>query len=90
MPQSTILYETVKNKAQVIALDPRGLDKSADNEKTLRVLQLVDILSRNLDIEQIIDVFAHEIQSLIPHSGYQYQASDLGLEFAKGEAQEEE
>ncbi len=86
MPQSTILYETVKNKAQVIALDPRGLDKSADNEKTLRVLQLVDILSRNLDIEQIIDVFAHEIQSLIPHSGYQYQASDLGLEFAKGEA----
>lgn len=86
MPQPTILYETVKNKAQVIALDPSGLDESTDNEKTLRVLRLVDILSRNLEIEQIIDVFAREIQSLVPHSGYQYQASDLDLEFTKGDA----
>ncbi len=86
MPQSTILYETVKNKAQIIALDPRGLNKTGDHEKNLRVLQLVDILSRNLEIEQLIEVFSSEIQSLIPHSGYRYQASEIDLELANGDA----
>lgn len=86
MPQPTILYETAKNKAQIIALGSRELNKTEDNQKHLRILQLSDLLSRNLEIEQIVDVFAHEIQSRIPHNGYHYRASDLGYELTKGEA----
>jgi len=85
MPQSTILYETAKNKAQVIALDPRVLDQDSSNERHLRVLRLSDLLSRNLEIEQIVDVFASEIQPEFPHSGYTYECDDIGLCVSKGE-----
>jgi len=85
MPQSTILYKSDKNKAQVIALDPRVLDQATNNEKHLRILRLSDLLSRNLEIEQIVDVFASEIQSDFPHSGYEYQCEDIDLSVSKGE-----
>ena len=85
MPQTTILYETAKNKAQVIALDPRVLDQATNNEKHLRVLRLSDVLSRNLEIEQIVEVFSSEIQSEFSHSGYEYQCDDIDLSVCKGE-----
>ena len=85
MPQSTILFESSGSKAPVIALKPHILENPVSDEKSLRILKLVDILSRNLEIEQIIDIFALEIQSQVPHSGYQYQASDLDLDICKGE-----
>lgn len=84
MPQSTILYEAASNKAQVIALDTRGLNKAGDDARYLRILKLSDLLSRNLDIEQIIDVFAHEILPQVSHSGYSYRAGELGMELSKG------
>ena len=85
MPQSTILYETAKNKAQVIALDPRVLDQATNSEKHLRILRLSDLLSRNLEIEQIVDVFASEIHAEFPHSGYEYGCDDIELSISKGE-----
>ena len=74
MPQSTILYESAKNKAQVIALDPGVLSQNSNNDKHLRILQLSDLLSRNLDIEQIIEIFVREIKSEIPHNGYHFRS----------------
>ncbi len=85
MPQSTILLESAKHKAQVIALDPRVLDQATSNEKRLRILHLSDLLSRNLDIEQIVKVFAREVQHEFPHSGYRYECDDIDLCISQGE-----
>ncbi len=85
MPQSTILFENTRSRNPVIALDPQILENSVNDEKNIRILKLVDILSRNLEIEQIIEIFALEIQSQVPHSGYRYEASDLGLDISWGE-----
>ena len=80
MPQSTILYETAKNKAPVIALDPLVRDQPSSDDKHLRILQLSDLLSRNLEIENIIQSFIHEIKKEIPHSGFYFKSSDTDLE----------
>jgi len=84
MPQSTILYETARNKSQVIALDPLVVDTPTTDEKLVRVLQLSDLLSRNLEFEQIIENFFHEIKIEIPHSGYYFKSSDTNLEISSG------
>jgi len=86
MAQSTILYETAKTKAHVIALEPRMSAKNKGDKKHLGILQLSDLLSRSLEIEQIIAVFAQEIQSKIPHVGYRYKVGDIGLDIIKGDA----
>lgn len=85
MPQSTILYDTAKNKSQVIALAPRLLDKSVAEGKRLQILQLSNLLSRSLEIEQIIEIFVRELQALVPHIGYRYRASEHDIDFSKGE-----
>ena len=84
MPQSTILYETAKNNAQVIALDPRVVDQPSSEDKHFRILQLSDLLSRNLEIEHIIENFIHEIKAEIPHSGYRFKSSDTSQEVSSG------
>lgn len=84
MPQPTLLFDNTRSETPVIALDPQVLESSADNEKALRILKLADVLSRNLEIEQIIDIFALEIRAQVPHSGYQYRESDLDLDISRG------
>ncbi len=84
MPQSKILSSTVKQKAQVIALNSRALDPLADNEKQLRNFQLSDLLSRDLDTEHIIKAFSKYIQTEIPHSGYQYKCAEMGMSLDSG------
>ncbi len=85
MPQSTILREAVKHKAQVIALDPRAPDHASSNKKRLRSLHLSNLLSRYLEIEPIVKVFAHEVQQEFPHCGYYYQCEDIDLSITQGE-----
>ncbi|MCP4494657.1 MAG: GGDEF domain-containing protein [Gammaproteobacteria bacterium] len=85
MPQPTILFETMKPRAQVIALDHRTLDQASNNEKRLRILYLSDLLSRNLDIEQIIKIFAHEVQHEFPHNGYCYESDELDSSITQGD-----
>ena len=86
MPQSKILSSTVKQKAQVIALNSRVLDPIANNEKQLRNFQLSDLLSRNLEIENIINAFSIYMQTEIPHSGYQYKCSEMGMLLDSGKS----
>lgn len=85
MPQSTILFENSGSKAPVIALDRYIVEKSVNDEKNIRILKLVHTLSRNLDIEQIIEIFSRELQSQVPHSGYRYQVSDPELDITIGD-----
>lgn len=84
MSQSTVLYEIARNNAQVIALDPLVEDRPPSDEKHFRVLQLSDLLSRNLEFEQIIENFVHEIKAEIPHSGYYFKSSDTSQEVSSG------
>ncbi|MCP3687509.1 MAG: GGDEF domain-containing protein [Gammaproteobacteria bacterium] len=85
MPQPTTLFESKKPMAQVIALDSRTLEQTSSNEKRLRILQLSDMLSRNLEIEQIIQVFANDVQNELQISGYSYEYADLDLSITQGE-----
>ena len=85
MPQPTLLFENTSSRTPVIALDPVVRSSSVNSEKSIRILKLADLLSRNLEIEQIIDIFAMEMQSQVPHGGYRYQASEVGLEISRGE-----
>lgn len=85
MPQSTILPHAAKQKAQVIALNSRVLNKTTDSEKQLKIFHLSDLLSRDLEIENIIEAFSSEIQTEIPHSGYQYECPDIEPVISNGE-----
>jgi len=84
MPQSTILYEAAKNEAQIIALDPMVAEQSSSEESKLRILELSDLLSRNLELEHIIENFIHETSREIPHCAYHFKCDDIGLEVTNG------
>ncbi len=85
MPQPTTLFDTEKSKAQVIALDSRALGEASSNEKRHRILHLSNMLSRNLEIEQIIKIFAHDVKHELQYSGYSYEHDDLDLSITEGE-----
>ncbi|MDH5353986.1 MAG: GGDEF domain-containing protein [Gammaproteobacteria bacterium] len=84
MPQSKLLSNTVKQKAPVIALNSRVLDPPVDTGKQLRNFQLSDLLSRDLEINLIIQAFSDYIQTEFPHGGYQYENIEMGLSLDSG------
>ena len=88
MPQSKILSNAVKQKAQVIALNSRVSESFVDNEKQLKNFQLSDLLSRDLEIDHIIEAFSRYLQSEVPHCGYQYQCAELGLSLDSGKVRD--
>lgn len=88
MAQPTTLYSVGKNRAQVVALDPRRSEKVISSRRHIRVLELSDLLSRNLELEKIIEVFSNEIRKDVPHVGYRYDYSDIGTTFSQGEEAE--
>jgi diguanylate cyclase (GGDEF)-like protein len=88
MSQTTRLFSSQKSvsqaPAQVIALDPRPGDASRGNSKYLRILQLSDLLSRNLEIEQIIEVFMAEISDEVNFCGYRFRCEDVSSTIESG------
>lgn len=88
MPQSKILSNTVKQKAQVIALNSRVFNPLVNNEKQLRNFQLSDLLSKDLEIECIIKAFSEYIQTEIPHSGYQYKCAEMKVSLDSGNSRD--
>jgi diguanylate cyclase (GGDEF)-like protein len=70
--------------AQVIALDPRPGNRAQTDRKYIRILQISDLLSRNLEIDQIIEVFMAEIASEVEHCGYRFSCDDLEATVEKG------
>jgi diguanylate cyclase (GGDEF)-like protein len=63
--------------AQVIALDPRTREQVTSSKKYIRMLQLSDLLSRNLEIAQIVEVFMGEIAASIGYCGYRFSNDNI-------------
>lgn len=88
MSQTTQLMNSEKAMAQlpaqVIALDTRSNERTQGNKKRLRILQLSDLLSRNLDIVQIIEVFMAEIAHDVRFCGYRFSCDDIGADVEQG------
>ncbi len=74
MVQITSLSDAANHKGQVIALDSRKPEQVVSDKQYLKILQLTDLLSRHLDLQDILRVFSDEMKSLIPHSSYRYVA----------------
>lgn len=70
--------------AQVIALDPRPERGARNDGKYLRILQLSDLLSRNLEVSQIIESFMGEISNDVTYCGYRFRCDDIGLTLENG------
>jgi hypothetical protein len=84
MSQSTILHNSGKFRAQIIELDARRSEATGSSKKQIKVLKLSDLLSRNLQLDQIIAEFAHEIQNEIPHEGYRFECKELDTVLTEG------
>ena len=88
MSQTTQLFNSEKSisqvPAQVIALDPRSVEKEQGNRKHLRILQLSDLLSRHLEIAQIIEVFMAEIADDVNYCGYRFSCGDINATLENG------
>lgn len=89
MAQTTQLVENQKPvsrlPAQVIALDPRPGARSGTSKKYLRILQLSDLLSRHLEIAQIIEIFMREIAKDVDYCGYRFSCEDADYRLERGQ-----
>ncbi len=88
MVQTTQLFENRKPAsrlpAQVIALDPRPGARSGTSKKYIRNLQLSDLLSRHLEIKQIIEAFMKEIAKEIDYCGYRFSCDEVDICLERG------
>ena len=88
MSQTTQLVNSEKSipqiPAQVIALDPRAGDRAQGHEKHLRILQLSDLLARNLEIEPIIEAFMEKIADDVAYCGYRFSCEDINVTVEAG------
>lgn len=88
MSQTTQLVDSHKSipqvPAQVIALDPRPGEPTGGDKKHIRVLQLSDLLSRNLEIEQIIETFMAEISDEMSFCGYRFKCDEIDTTIEHG------
>lgn len=85
MAQPTNLHSVRKNRAQVIAHDPRRVENIISNRRDIRVLELSDLLSRSLELEKIVETFSNEIKNEVPHVGFHYDFSEIGTSFSQGD-----
>ncbi len=88
MSQTTQLVDSHKSipqvPAQVIALDPRPGEPAGGDKRHIRVLQLSDMLSRNLEIEQIIETFMAEISEDMNFCGYRFKCDEIDTTIENG------
>lgn len=86
MNTPTILNVTDKSRsAQVIALDSRKSELVTSDKKFIKILQLSDLLSRTLEIADVIDSFSTEIQNLIPHNAYRFVSERIESPISMGD-----
>ena len=71
-------------RAQVIALDPRLEDRERGGRRYVRMLQLSDLLSRHLEVDQIVDAFMTEIAGRIDYHGYRFACRDVESRIERG------
>jgi len=70
-------YSSTSNsnaESSVIALDSRVSSSPQEQQSALlSKLRLGELLSRSLNLRDILETFSLEIQTALPHSGYRYQ-----------------
>lgn len=84
MTPTTLTVNEKSRQAQVIALDSRKTEQVSSDKKFLKILQLSDLLSRTLEITEIIKTFSDEIQMYTPHSSYRFVSERLDAPLSKG------
>jgi diguanylate cyclase (GGDEF)-like protein len=70
--------------AQVIALDPRVNQQVIGSKKHIRILQLTNLLSRSLEISQVVETFMTEISGSVEYCGYRFRGEDAGPVIEQG------
>ncbi len=84
MSNITSLGASGAGHPQVIALDSRKPEQVVSDKQYLKILQLSDLLSRHLNLEDILNVFSHEIQPLVPHNSYRYTSEQVAEPIRQG------
>ncbi len=87
MPQTTTVQDPPRAPVQIIALDSRKSEQVVSDKQYLKILQLTDLLSRSLELEQVLMVFSREIAGLLAHSGYSYSMDSYSLDLQQGAAE---
>ena len=88
MPQTTtVIGETAFNNGQVIALDSRKSEQVVSDKQYLKILQVSDLLSRHLHLNEIMSVFCKEVMALVPHDGMHYSCQQLARPITYGQTQ---
>ncbi len=70
--------------AQIIALDPRPDAQTPSGGKYVRILQMSDLLSRHLEVAQIVEAFMGEIAGEIEFCGYRFDCTDIDARVESG------
>ena len=84
MPQTTTLSGENKSPLQVIALDSRKSEQVVSDKQYLKILQMSDLLSRTLNLEDMLKIFSQEISQLVPHACYRYRSELLDKPIRNG------
>lgn len=77
MPQLTPITDQAINPGQIVALDTRKQEQVVSDKQYLKILQLSDLLSRHLDVADILRLFSNEISALVRHNSYRFVSNDL-------------
>ena len=85
MPQPITHMGVARNQGQVIVLDSRKPEQVVSDKQYMKILQLSDLLSRHLELKDIINVFSNEVKSLIPHKSYRFVNKQTKQPLRKGE-----
>ena len=86
MNSRTTLTATAKSRfSPVVALDSRKTEQVTSDKKFLKILQLSDLLSRTLDIEDVIKQFSEEVQNSIAHTAYRFVSDRMDGPVSKGD-----
>lgn len=84
MPQTTSLFGESTNTVQIVALDSRKTEQIISDKQYLKILQISDLLSRHLELEDILKVFSSEIKDLVPHDSLRYVNEQLSTSVRRG------
>ncbi|MDJ0833285.1 MAG: GGDEF domain-containing protein [Gammaproteobacteria bacterium] len=87
MPQTTTVIGETANHGQIIALDSRRPEQVVSNKQYLKILQVTDLLSRHLHLNEIMTVFSREVMALVPFDGMRYSCQQLKSPITHGETE---
>lgn len=87
MPQTTSLLGETTNPVQIVALDSRKTEQIISDKQYLKILQISDLLSRHLELKDILNVFSSEIKALVPHDSYRYVSEEFSTPVRNGDVE---